>query len=101
MLHAASFAFGVEGVDPEGARGGLRDALDEALAKKDGVAVAPMDGGLVAAALGDRGYAGVLLEEGGVREAFVALSEGDADVRNSLGRWQNSSSRLASTSTLH
>jgi hypothetical protein len=64
---------------PEGARDGLPHPLDEGLAEKGGALITPVDGGLVAAAVGDGGDAGVLLERGGVREALAALAEGDEE----------------------
>jgi hypothetical protein len=62
VLHAASLAAAVEGVGPEGARNGLPDPFDEGLAEEGWTLIAPVDGGLVAAAFGDRGDAGVLLD---------------------------------------
>jgi hypothetical protein len=79
VLHAASLAAGVEGVGPEGARDGLPYPLDEGLSEEGGALITPVDGGLVAAALGDGGDAGVLLERGGIREALAALAEGDEE----------------------
>jgi hypothetical protein len=52
VLHAASLARVVEGARPEGARDGLPDPLDEGLAKEGWALIAPVDGGLVAAAFG-------------------------------------------------
>jgi hypothetical protein len=58
--------------------------------RKVGHPITPMDGGLVAAALGDRGDASVLLERGGVWEAFAALAEGGEEARGQrrAGAWQ-------------
>jgi hypothetical protein len=44
-----------------------------------------VDGGLVAAAFGDGGDAGVLLDRGGVWEALAALAEGDEEERSEGG----------------
>ena len=79
VLHAARFAPGVECVGPEGARDGLSDPFDEGLAEEGGAPIAPVDGGLVAAAFGDGSDAGVLLERGGVWEALAALAKGDEE----------------------
>jgi hypothetical protein len=79
VLHAASLASGVEGVGPERARDGLAYPLDEGLAEEGGALIAPVDGGFVAAAFGDGGNAGVLLDGGGVWEALTALAEGDEE----------------------
>jgi hypothetical protein len=79
VLHAASLAACVEGVGPEGARDGLPNPLDEGLSEEGGALIAPVDGGLVAAAFGDGGDAGVLLERGGIWEALTALAEGDEE----------------------
>ena len=75
MVHASSLATSVKGVGPEGARNGLPDPFDEGLAEEGGAAIAPVDGGLVATAFGDRRHAGVLLQRGGVGEALTALAE--------------------------
>jgi hypothetical protein len=64
VLRAASSATLIEGVGPEGARDGLPDPFYEGLAEEGGAAIAPMDGGFVATALGDWSDAGVLLERG-------------------------------------
>jgi hypothetical protein len=77
--HAASLASGVEGAGPEGARDGLAHPFDEGLAEEGGTLIAPVDEGLVAAAFGDGGDAGVLLDRGGVWEALTALAEGDEE----------------------
>ena len=85
VVHAASLAPGVEGVGPEGARDGLPDPLDEGLSEEGGALIAPVDPGLVAAAFGDGGDAGVLLERGGVWEALAALAEGHEQARGKGG----------------
>lgn len=77
MVHAASLATSVEGVGPERAWDGLPDPFDEGLAQEGGAAIAPVDGGLVAAAFGDGRHASILLERGGVGEALSAFAEGD------------------------
>jgi hypothetical protein len=66
----------VEGFGPEGAGDGLADPLDEGLAQEGGAGPAPVDPGLVAAALGDRGDADVALERLGGGEALARLAEG-------------------------
>ena len=59
----------------------LADPLDEGLAQEGGARPAPVDPVLVAAALGDRRDAGVLLERGGVGEALAPLAEGGEQPR--------------------
>jgi hypothetical protein len=85
VLHAGSLAPGVEGAGPEGARDGLPDPLDEGLAEEGGALIAPVNGGLVAAAFGDEGDAGALLDRGSVWEALTALAEGDEEARGKGG----------------
>ena len=70
MASAASPACFVESFCPEGPRDGLADPLDEGLAEKRGARVAPVHPALVATALGDGSYAGILLQCGGVWEAL-------------------------------
>src|SRR5690349_23505784 len=90
MAHAASAL--IESASPEGAWDGLAYPFDESLAKKLRAAIAPMDPGLVAAALGDRGDASILLEGGGSGIAIAALTKGDEQPRREgiTGAWQRS-----------
>jgi hypothetical protein len=81
VLHAASAAALVEGVGSEGARDGLPDPFNEGLSEESGAPIAPVDGGLVAAAFGDGSDARVLLERGGVWEALAVLTEGNEEAR--------------------